>query len=106
MSNERLEMLKQFVEANPEDCFTRYGLAHEYLKLDRLDEAIEAFDKIFEINADYQAAYYHAGQTYRKLGRGGDARNCFEKGIALAGRTGDEHAKSELQTALEELSAG
>jgi tetratricopeptide (TPR) repeat protein len=103
MENKRLEKLQQFLQANPNDCFVRYGLAQELGKSGQLDRAIEEYQRIFEINPDYQAAYYHAGQAYQKLGRIEAARKVYEKGIETSLRTGDLHARSELEAALAEL---
>lgn len=99
-------MLKQFVEAKPDDCFVRYGLAQEYVNMGLLEDAAAEFGKILEINPGYQAAYYHGGQTLRKLGRIAEARARYQKGIEVAAQSGDLHAKSELEAALEELPAG
>ena len=103
MDNNRLDTLKQFLESRPNDCFVRYGIAQEFVKLERYGEAIAEFDRILEIDADYQAAYYHAGKTYEKMGRPGDAREIYEKGIEASHRTGDQHARGELEGALAEL---
>ena len=43
LSFNRVEQLKGFIESNPDDPFTRYGLAMELKKLGRHDEAREAF---------------------------------------------------------------
>lgn len=103
MENKRLEKLQQFLQANPNDCFVRYGLAQEYVKAGRLERAIEEYQRIFEINPDYQAAYYHAGQAYQKLGKKEDAKAAYQRGIETSLRTGDLHARSELEAALAEL---
>ena len=103
MAGDRIEILKQFLDANPSDCFSRYGIAQEYVKRGESENAIEQFNKIIEINPDYQAAYYHAGKTLEKLGRSSDAAEIYRKGIGLASRSGDFHARSELEAALEEL---
>ena len=103
MENKRLEKLQQFLQANPNDCFVRYGLAQELGKTGQLERAIEEYQRIFEINPDYQAAYYHAGQAYRKLGQTDQARRAYERGIETSLRTGDLHARSELEAALAEL---
>ena len=92
--------MKQFLESRPEDCFVRYGLAQEYVKAESYEAAIEQFDKILEIDADYQAAYYHAGKTYERMGRLDDARAVWERGVEASYRTGDAHARSELEAAL------
>jgi len=99
----RIETLQQLLEVSPADCFLRYGLAQEHIKADQAIEAIAQFDKILEINPDYQAAYYHAGKTFEKLGRADDARSIYQRGLETAARTGDAHAGSELQAALTEL---
>ncbi len=103
MPGDRLEILKQFVDANPNDCFSRYGIAQEYVKRGDHENAVAQFSKIIEINPDYQAAYYHAGKTLEKLGRSPQAADTYRKGIELATRSGDFHARSELEAALEEL---
>ena len=103
MAGDRLEILKQFVEANPDDTFSRYGIAQEYAKRGENENAIAQFNKIIEINPDYQAAYYHAGKTLEKLDRSSDAAAIYRKGIDLAARSGDFHARDELKAALEEL---
>ena len=102
---DRFETLKKFIETNPEDCFARYGVAQEYLKRGEPENALEQFIKIFEINPGYQAAYYHAGKAYETVGRKSDAEETYRKGIEVASRSGDLHAQSELQAALDELSA-
>ncbi len=103
MPSDRLETLLQFVESSPKDAFVRYGLAQEYVNRGQLEKAIEEFNTLLANNADYQAAYYHAGQTYLKLGRAEDAREVFQKGVDLATRSGDLHSRSELEAALAEL---
>ena len=103
MPSDRLETLLQFVESNPQDAFVRYGLAQEYVNRGQLEKAIGEFNTLMADNADYQAAYYHAGQTYLKLGRKQEARETFQKGVELATRSGDSHARGELEAALEEL---
>ena len=101
---DRLETLKQFIEANPADCFARYGVAQEHLKRNEPAEAAKQFEKILKINPGYQAAYYHGGKTYEKLGRAEDALHTYQKGIEIATQSGDLHARSELETAIGEIS--
>ena len=100
MENQRIETLKQFIEANPSDCFARYGVAQEYVKQGENENALEEFNRIIEINPDYQAAYYHGGKAYEKLQRVDEARAIYQKGIEVATRSGDLHARGELEEAL------
>ena len=100
---DRIETLKQFIENSPQDCFVRYGLAQEYIKADRFQDAIETFDGILAINPDYQAAYYHLGKAYEKNGQPDLARDAYRKGVETSLRTGDLHARGELEAAMEAL---
>ncbi len=99
----RLEVLQGLLQQNPNDTFARYGLAMEYARLDELDKAVACHRELLNANADYVAAYYHAGQALEKLGRIDEARSMYEDGIDAAARTGDAHARSELQAALDIL---
>jgi tetratricopeptide (TPR) repeat protein len=104
MEKSRLEALREFVASNPNDSFVRYGLAQEYLRAGQLETALEEFRELLKINPNYAAAYYHCGQTLEKLGRLEEARETYRRGIEVTARTGDLHAKSELQAALDLLS--
>ncbi len=100
---DRIETLRQMLEADPGNCFLRYGLAQEHIKAGTHQDAISEFEKIFEADPDYQAAYFHAGKTLEKLGRAEEARATYQRGIETSMRTGDAHARSELEGALSEL---
>lgn len=99
----RLEVLTQMTEADPKNAFARYGLAMEMVNLGRLEDAVAQFRTLLEHNADYAAGYFHCGQTLEKLERIAEARAVYEQGIAVTARTGDTHARSELQGALDLL---
>ena len=99
----RVEMLTQFLKENPNDSFARYGLAMEYTKTGDADRALQEFGKLLEVNPDYTAGYFMAAQTLAKSGRNHEARKMLTEGIASAARTGNDHAKSEMQAMLEEL---
>jgi tetratricopeptide (TPR) repeat protein len=100
---ERLNRLKELLQQNPRDSFVRYGLAMEYARQARLEEAIGEFRTLITADPDYVAAYFHAGQTLEKLGRSDEARTIYREGIEAAGRRGDQRASSELEAALEFL---
>ncbi len=103
MPANRLEILKTMLQQNPRDTFARYGLAMEYANSGQLESAVAEFQALLESNADYAAAYFHGGQALEKLGRVEEARQIYEKGIEVTSRTGDQHARSELQAALDLL---
>ena len=102
MSN-RLEVLKNMVAQNPNDSFSRYGLAMEYANSGDLENAIREYRALLTVNPNYSAAYYHGGQTLEKLGRREDARALYRQGIEAVTRIGDLHTRSEIQAALDLL---
>lgn len=99
----RLQSLRALAEQQPSNTFVIYGLAMEYVNAGELEAAIVEFNRVLGINPDYAAAYYHAGQTLEKLGRPQDAAALYRNGIDATRRTGDAHAQSELQAALDIL---
>ena len=100
---DRLAALRDLLEADPNNHFVRYGLAQELVKAGEDMAAIGEFRRILGENADYQAAYYHAGKALERLGRLDEARDVYRRGIETSNRTGDQHARSELEAALDEV---
>ena len=99
----RIDMLKQFLAENPGDAFARYGLAMEYSKLGQTDTALVEYGKLLELNPDYTAGYQMAAQMLAAAGRTDEARKMFAEGVASAQRTGNVHAKTEMEAMLAEL---
>jgi tetratricopeptide (TPR) repeat protein len=99
----RIEALKAMVAQNPTDAFARYGLAMELIKGGEPESAVAEFRALLEHNPNYAAAYFHGGQVLEKLGEVEQARAFYEKGVEVTARTGDQHARSELQAALDML---
>ena len=103
MATTRLEILKSMVAQNPKDSFSRYGLAMEYRNGGDLEGAVREFRELIAVNPDYAYAYFHGGQTLEKLGRLEEAAEMYRSGIESSLRTGDQHARGELQGALDLL---
>lgn len=103
MSADRIEVLKGMIAQDPGNAFARYGLAMEYFRTERLEDAAAEFETLMNSHPDYAASYYHAGRTLEKLGRIEDARAVMERGVEVTTRLGDHHTRSELQAALDLL---
>ena len=99
----RIEVLRGFLNDNPDDSFSRYALALEYIKLGRNDEALREFESVVKNDPGYVATYYQLGQLYQKLGQKHEAEKTLRTGITVAAKAGDEHTRSELEAALEAL---
>lgn len=101
--SDRLETLRNILAQDPNSRLARYGLAMEYVKLGRLEEAVGEYRALVGSHPDYAYAYFHCGQALEKLGRVEEARQVYTEGIEAAARAGDQHAGSELRGALELL---
>jgi tetratricopeptide (TPR) repeat protein len=103
MAENRIEILKNLVAQNPGDSFARYGLAMACASAGDYAQAVENYQKLLEINPKYVAAYYHGGQSLEKLGRLGEARELYRRGIDISTQIGDLHTRSELEAVLDLL---
>ena len=99
----RRQMLEEFVASKPNDAFARYGLAMECANTGDTSAADQQFKTLIGAHPEYVAAYFQYGQFLVKAGRADEARSALTAGIATAQRTGDDHARSEMEAALAEL---
>jgi predicted Zn-dependent protease len=102
---DRVAMLKEMLERNPKDAFARYGLAMEYSNSDQVDDALREFSLLLQEHPEYTAGYFMAAQALARVDRIAEARQMLVNGIACAERTGNQHARSEMQAMLQELEA-
>src|ERR1035437_3626406 len=103
MESTRLDTLKLMVEQKPADSFARYGLAMEYRNSGDVEAAMGEFRALMAANPNYSPAYFHGGQTLERMGRLEEAREVYRQGIEVTTRSGDQHARSEMQGALDML---
>lgn len=103
MSDKRLLFLEKMTREGTEDPMAWYGLAMEYRKLSRWDEALQTFTTLRTRKPDYVAMYLMCGQMLAEIDRKDEAREWMEAGITLAHSKGDGHAVSELESALSTL---
>jgi tetratricopeptide (TPR) repeat protein len=100
MATDRLGILKQMLAEDANNSFARYGLGMEYVKRGEFSQAVAEFRTLLERDENYAAAYFHGGQALEKLGRLGDARALYEKGVEATTRSGDSHTRAEIEAAL------
>ncbi len=101
--NKRLAFLEKTTADGSEDPLAWYGLAMEYRKLERWDEALQTFTTLRTRKPDYVAMYLMCGQMLEGVGRNDEAREWLESGLAAARAKGDSHAASEIESALSTL---
>ncbi len=102
-ANKRLAFLEKVTAEGTEDPLAWYGLAMEYRKLERWDEAIQTFAALRTRKPEYVAMYLMCGQMLSEASRKDEAREWLESGITTAQAKGDSHAVSELESALSTL---
>ena len=100
---DRIAALNDILTQNPKDAFARYGLAMEYSKQGDLDRALAEFSILLEAHPDYTAGYFMAAQTLARAERIDDAKKMLTDGIDSARRTGNLHARSEMEAMLADL---
>lgn len=100
MSQSRIDVLAEMAREQPGDAMIWYGLASEYLKLERWGEAVEALRRVVRINPDYTAAYQMLGTALSNRGDGEEARRAWTAGIEAAKRTGAWKARQHMEGLL------
>ena len=102
--SKRLEMLEKLTASGNADSFTWYALALEYKSLERVDDAMGAFQRLREIDPAYVPMFLMAGAMLQGAGRLEEARAWIRTGIETARSKGDDHAASEMSELLERIS--
>jgi cytochrome c-type biogenesis protein CcmH/NrfG len=100
----RRQMLEEFVAKKPDDAFSLYGLAMECVNSGDAAAAVTHFQTLLERHADYIPAYLMYGQLLARESRPTEAKQILSTGIAAAAKKGDQHARSEMEAFLAELS--
>jgi Tfp pilus assembly protein PilF len=100
---ERIEKLKQFLQASPADSFLQHALALEYIKLGDDSTARRLFVELLNREPSYVGSYYHLGKLLERNNDNDGAIKWYEQGMEEAKKAGENHAYGELRGALEEL---
>lgn len=99
----RREKLEEFLAQNPNDAFTRYGIALECLREGDLAGAETHFKTLLQANPDYVPGYQMYAQTLAQHDRAEEAKMLLTSGISAAIRQGNQHARSEMEGLLSQL---
>lgn len=99
----RREVLEAFVAEKPDDAFSRYGLALEYMNSGDAANAETQFRELLKRNPGYVPGYQMLGQLLAKQLRTDDARTVLREGISAAATAGNGHAQAEMEGFLAEL---
>ena len=100
----RRQLLEEFVSQKPDDAFSRYGLAMECMNSGDPAAADIHFRALLARNADYIPAYLMYAQLLARESRSTEAKQVLSTGIVAAAKKGDQHATSEMEALLNDLS--
>ena len=99
---DRIEALRALAERKNKPLHW-YGVAMELRAVGRLEEALEGFDRVRALDANYVPAWFMRAQVLEELERVDEARETLDGGIELADRIGDDHAAGEMRSMLDLL---
>lgn len=100
---DRIEKLKEYLLASPDDNFLQHALALEYIKAGNDAEARRLFEQLLHRDPSYVGSYYHLAKLMERTGEQQSAIEWYEKGMAAAKTAGDNRAYGELRSAYDEL---
>lgn len=99
----RVAALREILNTNPDDAFARYALGLEYSGAGETEAALVEFNHLLTVHPDYTNGYFMAAQALAQAQRIDEAKAMLQNGIECAGRTGNQHALSEMEAMLDEL---
>ena len=76
----RIEVFKQMLEADPENTMVMFGLAKEYEKVDQTEKLIAILEKYLAMADDEGNAYGMLAKAYEKSGDRGQGEIRVSKG--------------------------
>ena len=100
---DKLAALTEILAHHPNDAFARYGLAMELVSQTRIPEALDEFNRCIDLNPDYVPAYQMSAQTLATHNHRELAIARLHHGIHAAIRTGNQHARDEMEALRDEL---
>lgn len=98
MNEDRISLLKKFIEEEPHNPFNRYALAMEYYKTEPAT-ALGLLEQLLIEHPDYLPTYYKAAHLYWEINNWELAEKTFLTGLELAAQQNDQKALLELRSA-------
>lgn len=102
-SDKKVKQLASYIRENPDDSFSKFALALEFLKNDEINKARILFEDIRHNDPGYDGVYYHLGRLYEITDQQEKALDIYKKGITVATENDHKRNASELKEALAEL---
>ena len=97
----RIEVFKQMLEADPTNTMVMFGLAKEYEKVEQYDEVVNLLKDYLAKADDEGNAYGMLAKAYEKQGMREKAKEAYEKGIEVSNAHGHPSMAQDYQMTLD-----
>lgn len=97
----RVEVLERMLRSRPDDPRLRFGLALEYEKAGRRDDAVRELQAYLSFSEDQGNAWGRLGALLRDVGREEEAREAYRRGIEAARRHGHPTMAADFEAVLD-----
>ena len=97
----RIEVFKQMIEADPSNTMVLFGLANEYQKTEDWQNVIATLEDYLSKADDEGAAYGMLAKAYERVGDREKARGVYEKGIDVSMAHGHPSMASDYRMTLD-----
>jgi predicted Zn-dependent protease len=97
----RIEVFKQMLEADPTNTMVLFGLANEYQKAEDWNKTIETLEDYLTKADDEGAAYGMLAKAFERVGEREKARQTYEKGIEVSNAHGHPTMANEYRMTLD-----
>ena len=97
----RIEVFRQMIEADPENTIVMFGLAKEYEKLGQHEEVIKLLEDYLAKSDDEGNAYGVLANAYAQLGNREKAIETYKKGIETSLAHGHPSMANEYKMTLD-----
>ncbi|HVE57842.1 MAG TPA: hypothetical protein VNB22_13505 [Pyrinomonadaceae bacterium] len=97
----RIEVFKQLIEADPSNTMVLFGLANEYQKQEDWQNVIATLEDYLARADDEGAAYGMLAKAYERTGNREKAKTAYEKGIEVSMAHGHPSMAGEYKMTLD-----
>ena len=97
----RIEVFRQMLDADPDNTMVMFGLAKEYEKVGEHDEIIEILETYLTKADDEGNAYGMLAKAYDQSGKREKAIETYKKGIAVSMAHGHPSMANEYKITLD-----
>ena len=97
----RIEVFKQMIEADPSNTMVLFGLANEYQKQEDWQNVIATLEDYLAKAADEGAAYGMLAKAYERVGEREKAKSVYEKGIEVSLENGHPSMANDYRMTLD-----